>query len=166
MNELLQKTRDQLLSSVNPPQLTQAVETVVEAGKKVMYSEQTRDLLLEQLQADGDVPEIVGSGVAKLAVLLYSEYKNTLPMEVLMPASFLLMLESLDFLERAGEAEITNDLLAECTQETGASVLQAFGITPEKIAEAQAAQGGGAQSAGQALPAAGGLIGGAMGGMQ
>lgn len=175
MNQLLQKTQDEILAKVNPPELQQAVNTVVEAGKKIMYSEQTRDMLIEQLNSEGELPEVVGSGIAKLAALLYSEYKQTLPMEVLIPAASLLMLESLDFLERAGRTEITNDLLAECTMETQSAILQALGVTPETIAAAQngqalpgmqgqAAAGGMPAPTPAASPAPGGIVGGAMGG--
>lgn len=173
MNQLLEQTQAKILESVNPPELQQAVQTVVEAGKKIMYSEQTRDLLIEQLSADGELEEVVGSGIAKLAALLYSEYQQTLPMEVLMPAAFLLMVESLDFLERAGRTEVTADLIAECTQDVSSSILQALGVTPEQIAAAQSGQPmPGLEQEGMASPAApgptaptapAGLVNGAMG---
>lgn len=176
MNQLLQQTQDKIAESVNPPELRQAVEKVVEAGKKIMYSEQTRDLLIDQLNSEGDLPEVVGSGIAKLAAILFSEYKRTLPMEVLMPSAFLLMVESLDFLEKAGQAEITNDFVAKCTEEVGSAILQAIGVTPEQLAAAQNGQPispGAAQAPATAEPTQPaapaqpppGIVSGAMGGM-
>lgn len=159
MNQLLEQTRQKILESVNPPQLTQSIEKVVEAGKKILYSPKTRDLVLQELQTDGDIEDIIGSGVAKLTGLVYQEYKKTLPMEVLMPVNMLLMLEVMDFLEQGGKLEVNNDTLAQTTQATASAMLQLLGITPEKLQEyAQQAQGSGQQ-------APQGLVGGAMGGM-
>lgn len=170
MNQLLEQTQSKILESINPPELQEAVQRVVEAGKKIMYSEQTRDMLIEQLSTEGELQEVVGSGIAKLAALLFSEYQQTLPMEVLMPAAFLLMVESLDFLERAGRTEITPDFVAECTQEVSSAILQALGVTPEQLAAAQSGQPiPGMEQAAPATPqqpaAAPGLVSGAMGGV-
>lgn len=160
MNPLLEQTRQQILASVKPQQLTQSIEKVVEAGKKILYSPKTRDLILQELQSDGNIEDIIGSGVAKLTGLVYQEYKKTLPMEVLMPVNMLLMLEVMDFLEQGGKLEVNNDTLAQTTQATASAMLQLLGITPEKLQEyTQQAQG--AQPAQQPS----GLIGGAMGGM-
>lgn len=161
MNPLLEQTRQQILASVKPPQLTQSIEKVVEAGKKILYSPKTRDLVLQELQSDGNIEDIIGSGVAKLTGMVYAEYKKTLPMEVLMPVNMLLMLEVMDFLEQGGKLEVNNDTLAQTTQATASAMLQLLGITPEKLQEyTQQAQGAAPQAQ---QPS--GLIGGAMGGM-
>jgi len=171
MNKLLEQTRQKILESVQPQELTQAIEKVVEAGKKILYSPKTRDMVMQELQTEGDIEDVIGSGVAKLTGLVYVEYKKTLPMEVLMPVSMLLMLEVLDFLEQGGKIQVNNDTLAETTQATASAMLQLLGVTPEKLEEyTQQAQGGASQGAQGAMPAAGaqqpasGLIGNAMGG--
>lgn len=159
MNQLLEQTRQQILSSVKPQQLTQSIEKVVEAGKKILYSPKTRDLVLQELQSDGDIEDIIGSGVAKLTGMVYAEYKKTLPMEVLMPVNMLLMLEVMDFLEQGGKLEVNNDTLAQTTQATASAMLQLLGITPEKLQEyTQQAQSAAPQESQ-------GLVGSAMGGM-
>lgn len=163
MNQLLEQTRQKILETINPPGLVTAIEKVTEAGKKILYSEKTRDLVLQELQSDGDMEDIIGSGVAKLTGLVYSEYKKTLPMEVLMPVSMMLMLEVLDFLEQGGKIQVTNDTLAQTTQATASAMLQLLGVTPEKLEEyTQQAQGAAQPEMGQ-QPAPG-LIGNAMGG--
>ncbi len=150
MNQILETTRQQILESVKPPQLTQAIEKVVEAGKKILYSPDTREMVLQELQSDGEMQDVIGSGVAKLTGLVYSEYKKTLPMEVLMPVCMLLMIEVLDFLEQGGKVQVTNEFLAEVTQSTASAMLQLLGVTPEKLEEyTQQAQGGASPQAAQ-----------------
>ena len=164
MNTILNTTREKILESINPQGLVQAIEKVTEAGKKILYSPKTRDLVMQELQAEGDMEDIIGAGVAKLTGLVFNEYKKTLPMEVLMPVSMMLMLEVLDFLEQAGKIQVTNEMVAETTQATASAMLQLLGITPEKLQEyvQQSGQQMAPEMSGQ--PQQGGLIGAAMGG--
>lgn len=151
MNEILQKTRAALLQRVDK-RLVPLVEKVVAAGQKVMYSEQTRELVVQELQQAKD-PEAIGSAVAKLAAVLMNQSKGTIPPQVLFPAAMLLLLEALQFLEEAGAIEASPEMVAQCSQALGSAFLQAMGVTPEKL-QGMIGQGGqGAQPAGPADPA-------------
>ena len=75
--------------------------------------------------------------------ILYQQSKKTMPITVMGPTAFLLMLEGLDFLEKAGKIEVTPDLLDEATKDFGSSFLQLFGVTPEKMQSMIAAKQGG-----------------------
>lgn len=164
MNEILNATQEKILAGINPPGLVKAIEKVTEAGKKILYSPETRDLVMEELQSEGDMEDVIGEGVAKLTGLVFNEYRKTLPMEVLMPVSMMLMLEVLDFLEQAGKIKVTNEMLAEVTQSTASSMLQLLGITPEKLEEYTQQAGMSAPTPSDGAPQQGGLIGAAMGG--
>jgi hypothetical protein len=165
MNPLLEKTRAAVLSNAKP-QLAKPIEKTVEAGKKVMYDEKTRDMAVQQLSAGSD-PESIGSAVAKLAAILFNQTKGTMPMQVLIPAATILLCEALQFLEDAEAVEVTPDLLAECTMAMTSAVLQAFGATPEQI-QGYIDKAGGGGAARQAQPAgqpSGGIVAGAQGAM-
>lgn len=166
MNELLQSLKAALIEKVDP-RLRKVVAKIVEQGERVMYSEQTRDMSVEQLRGATD-PESVGAAVAKLSVLLLNQSKNTIPMPALVPATQLLLVEALSFLEEAGTVQITPDFLAECTEATMSAFLQALGATPEML-QGMVAKNGGGEPAAPAQPAqppagGGGLIAQAMGG--
>lgn len=133
MNKLLQDTQSALLAKVDP-QLVPIVQKVADAGKKVLYSPQTQDMVVQQLQHGTD-PETIGSGVAKLSAILMNQSKGTIPPKVLFPASLLLLLEVLSFLEEAGAVKVTPDFLAQCTQAVGSAYLQSLGVTPEKLSQ-------------------------------
>jgi hypothetical protein len=164
MNPLLEKTRAAILDK-SQPQLRKPIEKTVEAGKKVMYDEKTRDMAVQQLSAGSD-PESIGSAVAKLAAILFNQAKGAMPMQVLIPASTVLLCEALQFLEDAGSVQVTPDFLAECTMAMTSAVLQAFGATPEQIQgyidKAKGGQGAPAQPAAQP---SGGIVAGAQGAM-
>lgn len=159
MNQLLEQTSAAILQRVDP-RLRPVVEKLVESGKRVMYSEKTRELAMQQL-AGGTDPENIGAGVAQLAGMLFTESNRTVPMQALAPASAVLLAEALAFLEEAGAVQVDEQFLAACTQALGASFLQLLGITPEKLQEVIGQQ----PAAGAAQPAAQqGIVAGAMGG--
>jgi len=179
-NPILKQTEEAIIAKV-PQELRNTMNRIVLAGKKVMYSEQTADLMSEQLKQPGDPATVAGQGVAKLFVLLLQQSipqgkggVPTLNMEAAMPAMQVLLCDALGFMEEAGMMEVTPDLLATATQEMIAAILQFLGVTPEKLSElaAQRQAGGQPQATGQpegaAQPAApaqgGGLLDQAMGG--
>jgi hypothetical protein len=162
MNQLLEQTRQGILQKVDR-RLVPAVEKVASAGKQVMYSEKSRDMAIEQLKSSQD-PESIGAAAAKLAGVLFNQSRSTIPPEVLFPATMLLMIEALGFLEDAGAVQVSNDFLAECTQATGSAFLQMLGVTPEKLQGMMAQQqGGGAPP--PAAPAPTGIVASAKGGV-
>lgn len=131
-NPIIEKARQGILAKINPPELRPVVEKVVASGKQVMYSEQTRNMAVEELKRGTD-PESVGAAVAKLAAILFNQSKHTIPMPVLIPATMLLLFESLEFLEEAGTLQVNEEQLAAYTQATGSAVLQMMGVTPDKL---------------------------------
>jgi hypothetical protein len=130
-NPLIEKARASILEKVDP-RLAPVVTKVVEAGKRVMYSQQTRGLAIQQMKSGTD-PETVGAAVTKLAAVLFNESKQTIPMNVLLPATMLLLFEALEFLEEAGTLKVDAQNLAGYTQATASGFLQMLGVTPEKL---------------------------------
>jgi hypothetical protein len=166
MNPILEQAKAAVLQKADP-RLTPTINKVVHAGEKVMYAPETRKELMAAL-GDGSNPESIGSGIAKVLAVLFHKSKGTLPMQVGVPAATLLLLEALQFVEDAGKAKVTPEMLAECTKAMGSAVLQMFGITPDKL-QAMFSQGdsqGAPAGAAPPQPAApGGIVAGAQGGV-
>lgn len=131
MNPTLEKTKQALLAKADK-RLHPVIDRLVDAGMKVIYAEQNREQLHEQL-GDGSDPEAIGAGVAKVVGVLFAESGGKAPMQALIPAAMLLLVEGLQFLEDAGAQKVTPEFLAECTQATGSAVLQMLGVSPEQI---------------------------------
>lgn len=131
MNPILEKTKAAILQKVDQ-RLVPAIKKTVAAGEKVMYSDQTRQMFIDQLKQGAD-PETIGAGVAKLVGILRNQSKGTLPMEILVPAATILMCEGLQFMEDAGAVKVDAAFLAECTKAMSSSLLQLFKVSPEQI---------------------------------
>ena len=82
-NPLLQKTEAATEAKV-PPKYKGAFQRIVAAGLRVMYSEQTHDMMVKELQKPQDPSINIGEGVAKLMGILWSQGKGTLPMQAMM----------------------------------------------------------------------------------
>lgn len=176
MNPILTQLVQATYESLKQPQLQPVIQKMVQAGEKFLYSEETRDLLVQQLNEQGEPDEVIGDGVAKLMAILLNQSKGTAPMEVLIPASAIILCEALDLLEQSGQVQLDNEFVAQCFQSMTSSLLQLLGVTPEKMEEMVGqAQGSAAPGAadsmapatGSAAPAApgGGIIQSARGGM-
>jgi hypothetical protein len=150
-NPELQKVEQAVQAKV-PPEMQNAFQRIVTAGMVVMYSDKTRQMLTNQLRQQGDPAIIAGEGVAKLMAILYQQSKRTMPMRAAIPAAQLLLCEGLGFMADAGMVQISNELIAQATQEMITYLLQIFGFSKQKIQ--QYIQAGMQKQGGSAAPAA------------
>ena len=130
MNQLLEQTKRDILQK--KPELRPVIDKIVKAGQEVMFSKETRGMLTKQL-ANGISPEAIGAGIAKLMGILFNQSKNTMPMQAMAPAATVLLCDALQFLEDAGAVTVDKNLLTDSTKAMGSSLLQLFGVTPEKL---------------------------------
>ena len=149
---------EQELRAKLSPELNKAMDKVIVAGMKVMFSPETHQLALKEIEGD-DMPEDVGRGVANLLMMLFQESRGTMPMEAGIPGAVVLCIEALEFLEKAGAIEVTKETVARSVQSLFTYVMQGAGISKEKMggmmAAAKQGQAGGPQ----------GLVGQAQGAM-
>jgi Ni,Fe-hydrogenase maturation factor len=110
-----------------PPKLRSSIDRIVTAGKRLMYDPQTHELMVKQLQTlqAGNEADRIAQGIAALISMIAEKSK-------------VLMCDAIDFLAESGKIEVTEDLVAEATQELMGYVMQKLGIGPEQIAQAQA----------------------------
>ncbi len=148
-----------------PPQFRAATERLVLAGMKVMFSPQTHELAMRQVQDAEDPAAGAAVGVAALMSQLTARVKGELPQPAIVPAALILLMEALAFLAEAGQVELTDQVVADATQDLAGYLMQKLGLTPDKVAAAQDVmrQGGGAQPAPEPGLPTGGLIGSQMG---
>lgn len=159
---MLGKTKNPQLQQVEqavedkvPPDLQDALQRIVTGGLTVMYSPQTRQMLVSQLNKPGEPTEVAGEGIAKLMALLYKQSKGTMPMKAAVPAAQILLCEGLDFMAEAGKVQITSDTIAQATKAMMAYLLQVFGFSKDKVQQFMQA---GAQNAAPQQAAPAGII--------
>lgn len=165
MNEILENTKKALLEKVDQ-RLLPVLDKVVDSGRQVMYSDDTREIVVRELQQAQD-PEGIGAAVAKLLAILANQSRGTIPPKILFPAGMVLLVEALDFLEEAGAVQVTPELLAQCAQALGSAFLQSLGVTPDKLSQMLGSGGadgaGPAPAPGPAQQPAGGIVAAAQG---
>lgn len=172
---------EQLLAKV-PPQLRGAVERLVVAGMKLMFSPQMRQAVMAQLQG-GATPEKVAQGIAGLISVLQGQAKGQVPQPALIPAAVILACQALDFLGKGGQMQVTKDTIGQTVQAVVAFLAQKMGVKPGGMPPQPGAQSGNVaglqdgaggqipggvspsvRQQGMGAPAGGGLIAGNMGG--
>ena len=116
-----------------PPELQEAYERVVIAGMKVMFSKNTHQMMLQQLQQGGTMGEKLGKGVAGLLLLLFKQSNATMPPQVIIPAGVELVGQAADFLKQSGMAEVTNEDIGEGVQIMITTVLEKFGVSRDQL---------------------------------
>lgn len=117
-----------------PKEFHEAFARVVKAGMKVIFSPETHDDVVEMLsQNQGDIGEAMGQQLASLMIMLFEKSNKTMPGEVIVPAGIYLLSEAEEFLERVTGEEITPDVTAMAMQTMIDTLMQAFGIDPQKF---------------------------------
>lgn len=160
LDDPLLKQAEQQIDAAVPQEHRAMYDSIVVAGMNVMFSKQTSQLIEQQLAEGGDLANNVSDGVAKLVMIVFNESGQSA--DQFAPAAALacvpLLCQALDYAEQVHGAQVTPEVIAQCTKQTQIKVLKSFGITEDQlnqVAAAGAQQGGGAAPAG---PGGGGLL--------
>jgi hypothetical protein len=121
-----------------PPELQDAYERVVAAGMKVLFSKETHQFMLDQLQAPGGNAEKLGQGIAKVMVFLFNESNGSMPQEVLIPAAMLLLLKAADFVNQSKMATVTDEEIGQAMEIMIDSMFEGFGVDRSEFDAAMA----------------------------
>lgn len=145
-----------------PPQLKEAYLRIVSAGMKVMFSDKTSGMMVQQLKSSPDMVKNLSEGIAGLMAILFKQSKN-MPQNLILPAALELLTHAMDFVAKTKMAQLTPKQIGDATQATVYAVLAKFGITQTQADQmlaqmGQKAQGGAQAPAAQTAPQAGGII--------
>lgn len=138
-DSILKKTVAQIEAKV-PQEFRKNYDAIVVSGMKIMFDKKTHKQMVQMLQESPDIAQNVAKGISMLIAIIANESGGKVRREAAMLASIVLMTEALDFAAKAMGAQITPDLLAQCTEATKAEMFKLMKITPEM--EQQAIQAG------------------------
>jgi hypothetical protein len=119
-----------------PPDLQEAFARVVKAGMKVMFSEQTHELMMEELSKDGDLEQVLGEGIAGLMLLLFKKSNETMPAQLLVPAGIYLLSEAADFTEKIMQDKMPPAVMADAIQVMTNIIFEKMGVPKDKLSAA------------------------------
>ena len=108
-------------------------QKVVLAGMKVMFSKETHEMVLEQMQASGPMGVKLGKSIAGLMLLLFQQSNKTLPPQLLVPAGAYLMAQAADYVKKSGQPVSSMDV-AQGMEIMVDTLLHQFGVDPNKLA--------------------------------
>lgn len=126
--QLAEKTAEDI-----PKQFEEAFAKVVKAGMKVMYSEETHELMLDELEKEGELSQRIGEAISDLMALLYEKSNQAMPTEIIIPVGIYLLAKGTDFLEKVTGETVTPDILSNATDSMIQSMMQRFGIDPNQF---------------------------------
>lgn len=135
-NDVLTQAEERIRSQIRPQDMP-AVQKIVLSGRKVLYGEQTNQLVMEQLEQPGDKATLVGRGVMLLLLRLYQESKRTLPWGPAVPAGILLICDVLDFAEQIGVLKADAKTLGKATEAFLAAFVRKLGLNPAQLKSMQ-----------------------------
>jgi len=118
--------------SAMPPKMKNAFERVVLAGKKILYSKETQQMVDEFLQGDLPVANKLGEGVANIVVMIDNKANGAVPKDVLIPAATVLLFDAADFLKRTGET-VTSEDIGKAYELMFYGIFSAYGAQPEQV---------------------------------
>lgn len=97
------------ISQFIPPEAKDAVDRIVAAGMKIMYSPQLRQELQKAVQSKEPVPQKMAAAVTTLLVGMDKQSKGSMPTAAMFPAGMELLGEAAMVLEKAGQPVTQED---------------------------------------------------------
>ena len=127
-----QQIASEMVGSI-PKNFEEAFSRVVKAGMKVMFSDQTHDLMLDELKQEGELSQLAGEAIAGLMALLFKKSNETIPQEVIIPSGVYLLAQAADFIEKVTGQEVTAEVMAGAIQVMNEKLMERFGVNPSKF---------------------------------
>lgn len=149
---IIDQMQAKLEESVKPED-QEAFKRVTAAGMKVMFSEQSHQMMLEELQKPGDMDEKLAQGIAGLMLMLYKQSKGTMPPQIIMQAAAWLLLEAARFVQEAGIGQVDNQTIRNAMDGMVGILMKKFGASEDQIMQNFGGQAGQSQPTQQAQPA-------------
>ena len=116
------------------------LDRIVYAGLKVMFSQETHQLMLDEInRTDIPIEDRLGNGIASLMFILFDQSKNKMPQGAIIPAGSILLAKAAEFVDQTGLAEVTDDTYADAAETMTTVIMGKFDpIYAEKIGKAKA----------------------------
>ena len=123
----------QAMEAAMPPEMKQAYDQVLIAGKKMLYGKEAAQAV-DSIMADDNipVPNKLGEGVANLVVMMDNQGNGTIPKEVIIPVAVTLMFEAADFMHEVG-IEVTEQDIGEALKLMLYGVFEAYGMPADQL---------------------------------
>lgn len=130
-NKLLQAAEQKVEAGLTPANKDNYLKIVV-AGLRVAL-DQGPDGLMASLKKSRDPVSDAAVGAVNLVFLMSKQSRGTMPPEAMVPAAMAIMLQALDFVDKARITKVTAKKLNRATKIFTDRIFAAFKITPEQL---------------------------------
>lgn len=156
---------DSILAKVEiPPDQKDIYEKCLVNGMRFMFDKGAFEETAKQLAKNEPMAKKIADGVVAVVYMLWEKSNKTLNPGVIVPVTFALTLKGFEFLQEAGNPEATKEVLGDAMVMSVTTIMQKFGVPPDKIeqlvAQNKAAIAGAPEGAPQGAPQQPGILGG------
>lgn len=105
-----------------------AMQRVVNAGMKVLFSKETHSQIFDGIRPADQVPiaDELGAGATNIMLILFKESKNSIPAQLIIPAGAILLAKACEFINETHLAVVTDDDYADAMQMFSASIVHSL----------------------------------------
>jgi len=115
------------------PKFKSIYDKAVISGMRIMFSKDSHQMLLDQLQKPGELPQKIAEGITTLVYMLWTQSNQTLPPQIIAPVTVTLTLKAFDFLQKSGDPDASAEDLGEAMDATIDMVMGKFGVQRNQI---------------------------------
>lgn len=141
------------ISAFVPPDAKDAVDRIVAAGMKIMYSPDMKDEVQEAITGKGPVSQRMAANVTGLIALLDQKAAGKTPVGALFPAALELLGEAAEIMS-AAKVDVSQEDYNEAAQLCFVMIGKKLGGTDEQITQSLSQMGGQGEPAAPAASAA------------
>ena len=133
-----QEIAQQIIDSA-PPEMQSSIDRIRQVGRSIMFSPDTHELVLKAYRdmPSGNEPDRLAKSIAALISMIHEKSKGPFPADAAIPASIVLLMDLIDFMDESGELKADDQLIGEATQELTGYMMEKMKIGPDEIKAAQ-----------------------------
>lgn len=124
-----------------PPDQMKIFKMMVLKGDAQMFSKDTHEMTLAQLEKPGPMGPKLAEGAVALMYILFQKSNKTLPPQLLEPAGTVLLCHAFDYLQERGDPEATKETFGDAVDKFSVGIHKALGVTEDQFNQAIAERG-------------------------
>jgi hypothetical protein len=141
-----------------PANMRPVLDKVVLSGMRIMFDKQSHEMAMAELDKPGPLAERLSNGIIALMFMLWKQSNQTIPPQMIVPATLILTLRAFEFLQMSKDPEATKQVLGETVQAAVQGVMDRFKPQGEDPAAAAAPAPAAPAAPGAPAPAQGGML--------
>jgi len=116
-----------------PANLKPVLDKIVLSGMRIMFDKASHQMAMAELNKPGPLPERLSNGIIALVYMLWKQSNQSIPPQLLVPATLVLTLRAFQFMQLSQDPEATKEVLGEAVALAVQGVMDRAGATQDKV---------------------------------